>query len=382
MAEMQEQQEQAKEGSRTPKGTASEKTADTAAAAGRGGMHPMRRWAGETRRGIAETGRAAGQGLDAAADDTRDLAQRTAGQIEDMGERMAEEAERLSGDVRMLMEFPRLASRTLHDMQQSVTRLAGRAMQANFRATQELLHAVSPAALIEVQQRIAGHYVRGVVEGGVEALRSSRRFADEALRPLDQDDGGVVADVMTRDVEIVSPQQTVQEAAKLMAQADTGALPVGENDRLIGMITDRDIALRVIAEGKDARQTRVRDAMTPKARYCFEDEGIADVAETMSAQKLRRMPVLNRGKRLVGIVSLGDISGRHSSEIGGRALGAIARAGDDRNAAQRYAGDKPGRSRSESQGQGQGQGENQGQGESRGEGQGQGSQGERPSQSG
>ena len=134
-----------------------------------------------------------------------------------------------------------------------------------------------------------------------------------------------IRDVMSRDVRLVSPDQTIQEAAHLMEEIDAGALPAGENDRLVGMITDRDIAIRAVACGHGP-DTRVREVMTQEIHYCFEDEDIEDVAEKMSELKVRRLPVLDRNKRLVGIVSLGDIAAQHD-EIAGEAISEISEPG-------------------------------------------------------
>ncbi len=116
-----------------------------------------------------------------------------------------------------------------------------------------------------------------------------------------------IIECMSQKVVLCSPQETIQAAAKNMKEHDTGVLPVGENDRLVGMITDRDIVIRALAEGRGL-DTIVRDAMSQDLHYCFDDEEIEDVATQMSELKVRRLPVLNRQKRLVGIVSLGDIS--------------------------------------------------------------------------
>lgn len=116
-----------------------------------------------------------------------------------------------------------------------------------------------------------------------------------------------VDEIMTRDVEVANPGDTLQTAARLMADIDAGALPVGENDRLVGVITDRDITVRGVAEGLDPTQATVRDVMTEEIRYCFEDDPVERVSNKMSEWQVRRLPVLNQDKRLVGIVSLGDI---------------------------------------------------------------------------
>jgi CBS domain-containing protein len=116
-----------------------------------------------------------------------------------------------------------------------------------------------------------------------------------------------VSKAMSSDVKIANPEQSIRDAARLMAQMDCGSLPVGENDRLVGMITDRDIAVRAVAEGKSA-DTKVRDVMSTEVKYCFEDEDLDEVAHNMADLKVRRLPVLNHDKRLVGILSLGDIA--------------------------------------------------------------------------
>jgi CBS domain-containing protein len=138
----------------------------------------------------------------------------------------------------------------------------------------------------------------------------------------------LVCDAMTRDVEIVNPRQSIREAAHLMAQLDIGALPVADGDRLVGMITDRDIAVRAVGEGRSA-DTEVRDIMSKEVLYCFEDEEIDQVTHNMSDIKLRRLPVLDRSKRLVGIVSLGDIALIDGPGHVGAALCGISQPGGD-----------------------------------------------------
>lgn len=116
-----------------------------------------------------------------------------------------------------------------------------------------------------------------------------------------------VSEAMISDVRVVDPNQTLQEAAQIMAEIDAGILPVGENDRLVGMVTDRDIAIRGVAAGLGP-DVMVRAIMTEDVKYCFEDQDIEEVIEKMGDIQVRRLPVLNRDKRLVGILSLGDIS--------------------------------------------------------------------------
>ena len=139
-----------------------------------------------------------------------------------------------------------------------------------------------------------------------------------------------VSDAMTRDVQIANPDQTIQEAAKLMASIDAGALPVGDKDRLVGMITDRDIAIRAVADGKGP-DTKVRDVMSKEVRYCFEDETVEAVSRNMGDQQVRRLPVVSRDKRLVGILSLGDVATTRDSSHAGQALKGISRPGGAHN---------------------------------------------------
>jgi len=116
-----------------------------------------------------------------------------------------------------------------------------------------------------------------------------------------------ISNVMSRDVQLIKPDDTIRGAAALMKKIDAGLLPVTENDKLVGMITDRDIAIRAVAEGKGP-DTKVRDAMSAEVKYCFEDEDVAHVAENMAELQVRRLPVMNRDKRLVGIVSLANLA--------------------------------------------------------------------------
>jgi CBS domain-containing protein len=132
-----------------------------------------------------------------------------------------------------------------------------------------------------------------------------------------------VSEIMTHEVETVSPNETLQDAAKMMASRDAGALPVGENDQLIGMITDRDIAIRGIAKGKGP-EAKVRDVMTEEVKYCFDDQDVNEIARNMAEIQVRRLPVVNRSKRLVGIISLGDLS---QTRAAGHALHGISQPG-------------------------------------------------------
>jgi CBS domain-containing protein len=123
----------------------------------------------------------------------------------------------------------------------------------------------------------------------------------------------MVKDLMSRDVKVISPDMTIAEAAKKMRDGDFGMMPVGEDDRMIGTISDRDIAIRAVAEGRDAG-TKVRDVMSEGVAWAYEDDSVEKAATIMSDCQVRRLPVVNRNKRLVGIVALGDFA-VESSEI-------------------------------------------------------------------
>ena len=133
-----------------------------------------------------------------------------------------------------------------------------------------------------------------------------------------------VEDVMTRDVAVASPDQSLQQAARLMCELDIGALPVADNERLVGMITDRDIAIRAVADGMGP-QAKVGDVMTSDVKYCYCDQELAEVGDNMADIQLRRLPVLNRDKRLVGILALGDIATSSDNDCAADALAGISR---------------------------------------------------------
>jgi CBS domain-containing protein len=137
-----------------------------------------------------------------------------------------------------------------------------------------------------------------------------------------------VSQAMSPDVRIASPNQSIRDAARLMAHIDAGALPVGENDHLVGMITDRDIAVRAVGAGKGP-DTPIREIMSKEVKYCFEDDDLDEVAQNMADIKVRRLPVLNRNKRLVGILSLGDIALADGAGSAGSALCGISEPGGE-----------------------------------------------------
>jgi CBS domain-containing protein len=130
-----------------------------------------------------------------------------------------------------------------------------------------------------------------------------------------------IREIMTPDVQCIQPGDTLVEAAGLMRQLDVGVLPVCENGQVVGMLTDRDIAIRAVAQGRDPTKTTVRDTMTPGVVYhVLEDQDVEDAIRIMEQHQVRRAPVLNREEKLVGIVSIGDIAVETNTALSGEAL--------------------------------------------------------------
>jgi CBS domain-containing protein len=123
-----------------------------------------------------------------------------------------------------------------------------------------------------------------------------------------------VCDILTPHAEVIQPDASVCEAAQKMQARDIGMLPVSDGDRLIGALTDRDIVIRSVAKGYDPVNTPVREIMTPHISCCFEDDNIQEAARIMEEEQIRRLPVLDSAKRLVGIISLGDLATRTHDE--------------------------------------------------------------------
>lgn len=133
-------------------------------------------------------------------------------------------------------------------------------------------------------------------------------------------------DIMSTDVKIVAPTATVAAVARMMREKDIGMLPVGEDDRLIGTITDRDITVKVTADGTPPEDVSVREVMSRSIIYCYQDQSVEEGAKLMGEMQIRRLPILDRNKRLVGIVSLGDIAERSANpNPAGEALSAVSR---------------------------------------------------------
>jgi CBS domain-containing protein len=129
-----------------------------------------------------------------------------------------------------------------------------------------------------------------------------------------------VADIMTRNVRTLAPTDTVRRAAQSMGELNVGSIPVCNGKKLVGMVTDRDITLRGVAEGLDAEKTVLSDIMSKDVKWCFEDQPLEEVMETMAASQIRRLPVVSRDKELVGIFSLGDLATKTDNEEVGSVL--------------------------------------------------------------
>lgn len=131
-------------------------------------------------------------------------------------------------------------------------------------------------------------------------------------------------EIMTSDVTFVSPEVMIREVAKLMEQNDIGAVPVCENNRIVGIITDRDICLRIVANGVNPAECTARDIMTEPIVWCYDDCEIDEAARLMETRQVRRLVVVDREKRLCGIVALGDVATRANERLAGEALEKIS----------------------------------------------------------
>jgi CBS domain-containing protein len=293
-------------------------------------------------RGGEAMGEAARQGMQTAAQQQSRFVQGAAQEMEKTGRSLAGMVEEAAAGIRSLMGAPGLNPGGFQDAQQAVSKLVQGVMETNMRFADELLRRTGPSTVVDLQRQFLREYFEALAQGGTMLLRAARQAAEESLRPLEQQmrerggaggaeggrqqNGAKVADVMSKDVKLASPEDTVQQAARVMSEQDTGVLPVGEDDRLVGMVTDRDIAVRAVAEGKGP-DTKVREVMTPGVQYCFEDEDLDQVARRMAEQQVRRMPVMDRGKRLVGILSLGDVAMGEGPQPAGDALSGVSRPG-------------------------------------------------------
>jgi CBS domain-containing protein len=136
-----------------------------------------------------------------------------------------------------------------------------------------------------------------------------------------------IKDAMTKNVQYVAPNTPVSEIAKLMKERECGSIPVGENDKLVGMVTDRDIVVRCIASGADPMSSTAEQCMSPGVLYCYDSDNVEDILENMGNQAVKRLPVVNKDKNLVGIVSFGDLAAASANkECCGEAMEDIRKA--------------------------------------------------------
>ena len=133
-----------------------------------------------------------------------------------------------------------------------------------------------------------------------------------------------VKQAMHKQTEWCDPATPLAEVAKMMKSHDIGCVPIGENDKLIGMVTDRDIAIRCVADGADLSKTTARDVMSKKIIYCMEDEDIEDAVHLMEEKQIRRLPVINAEKRMVGMLSLGDVSHAAGQSLSGELVKSVS----------------------------------------------------------
>jgi CBS domain-containing protein len=311
--------------------------------AGRAGSETVQRSGAATAETLRHLGDAAGEtarrGTQRMAGAQDKLAQDAARCFEQSVSRTAQVAQDLARDWGTIMQLPKLGSGSLQDLSVSLGNMVERVIQTNLHTTQELFRSAGPMAMAELQQRFIRDYLDALLQGSTAVIRTVGQSAEQTLGPLEQrmtnrqqwqsEDGAHdrVADVMEREVKLANPDDNVQQAARMMREADVGVLPVGEGDRLVGMVSDRDIAMGLAAEGRDPARTKVRDVMSPDVRYVYEDEDLEHVAENMAEQQVRRLPVMNRDKRLIGIVSLGDIATGPRSHLAGKALRGVAQEG-------------------------------------------------------
>jgi len=282
------------------------------------------------------------RGMDALAEGQRRMVGQAADRMQTIGHRMVEAVQETTEGFRTFARLPAGSTDNLRGLQAEWTSAMSSVVQSNMRTMQQWFRASDPTPLMDLQRRFVNDCLGNLLQGTGTFIRFARNAADQTLRPIDaqieqhqqmrnretalEEGRGVVADVMSSHVRLANPEDTVQHATRMMREADTGVLPVGENDRLVGIVTDRDVALRVAAEGKDPARTKVREVMTQDMKYVFEDEDLSHVAENMAEQQVRRLPVVNRDKRIVGVISVGDLArASRSGNYAGRAMHGITR---------------------------------------------------------
>jgi CBS domain-containing protein len=206
----------------------------------------------------SETARRTGENYAGAQQEFMETASR---QFEQTISRLTRAIQDSAREWRTFMQLPNVAREGLRELQRSLNGAAEQVFRTNLGASPELLRMISPATIAELQQRFVRDYLSALLEGSTGVIKAVRLTAEQTLEPLEEranvrrgqmqgnGNGARVADVMERDVRIASPDESVQQVARLMREEDTGILPVGDGDRLVGMVTDRDVAVRLVAEG-------------------------------------------------------------------------------------------------------------------------------------
>lgn len=272
-------------------------------------------------------GDAAGKGTGAAPEAARERTGAASAQAEGAakgaekpGRGLAGMAEEAAAGMGSLIAPPDSGSGGAQDAQQAVSRMLESVAATNVRFADALLRRAGPGAVAELQGRFLREYFDALALGGAVLLRAAKHAAEGSLRPFEgrargaggegrRGASGRVADAMRREVRAAGPDDTVRQAARAMAEQDTGVLPVAEDGRLVGTVTDRDLAVRVLAAGMDPAETRLRQVMSGEPRHVFEDEAVEEAAARMAEQRVQSLPVLDRDKRLVGIVRADDLAG-------------------------------------------------------------------------
>ncbi|MBW8269356.1 DUF6489 family protein [Caldovatus aquaticus] len=327
-----------------------------ASAAPQGGADMIRRGAEAAGEMAGEAGRAAGHGMRAAgaaaaettrrtsrvlAEGGRELMDDAAGEFEEIGRRVARAVEETAGEMRRMMVLPRIANGALREAQQAMGELLDGMAAVNLRIAREIMRLADPTPVVDLQRRVVRECVGALMEGSTQVLRAARRSAEETLRPMEEEleqvrggrrteDGGgrwgqggqrlqqqsspSAGEVMRTGMRMVGPDETIQQAARLMSEEDVSVLPVGEEGRLLGVVTGRDLAVRLIAEGRDPARTRIREVMRTEPPCLFPDEDAGRAVETMAGQRLGGLPVVSRDDhRFLGLIALSDLTARQAA---------------------------------------------------------------------
>ncbi len=299
-----------------------------------------------TEHAMLAAGEAADRTASAAAEGGYGLLDATASEFAEMSRRMAYAVEETAGEMRRMMMLPRLANGAMREAQRAMGDLMDNMAQANFRIAREAMRIADPTMAFDLQRRFLRECVEALMQGCARMLGAARRSAEQTLRPMEEQleeacarsarmgagwpsspsgrgqhqPGHRVAEAMRIGTRMVGPEETVQEAARVMAAEDAAVLPVGEDRRVLGVVTGRDLAVRLIAEGRDPARTPVREVMRARPPCTFADEDAGRAVETMTAEGMSGLPVVSRDDhRFLGVVALADLAARGMSGNGAAA---------------------------------------------------------------